>query len=212
VSARLPLLVDAARLRVLVVGGGAVALRKARGVVEAGGRPTVVSPVLRPELAALVDDAGLAWHPRRWQVGDARGFHLVFAATDDGAVNAEVAREAEAERAWVSLADDGEESPVHLPATLRQGEVTVAFSTGGAAPLLARRLKERLAETVTPGLGRAAARLAALRREVRARFPGDEGRRRALWFELITPEFVDDAVAGRDEAVERRIGRCLSQS
>ena len=211
-SARLALLVDAARLRILVVGGGAVALRKVRAVVEAGGRPEVVSPELCAELGALVEREGLAWHPRRWEAGDARGFHLVFAATDRGEVNAEVAREAGAERAWVSVADDGPGSLVHLPAVIRRDEVTVAFSTGGAAPLLARRLRERLEAVVTPGLGRAAARLAALRGEVQARWAGDEGRRRALWFDLITPGFVDDAVAGRDEEVERRIGRCLSQS
>ena len=211
-SARLPLLVDAARLRILVVGGGAVALRKVRGVMEAGGRPEIVSPALCGELRAVVEGAGLAWEPRRWEAGDARGFHLVFAATDRAEVNAAVAREAEEERAWVSVADDGAGSLVHLPAVIRRDDVTVAFSTGGAAPLLARRLRERLEAVVTPGLGRAAARLASLRGEVQARWAQDEGRRRALWFELITPEFVDDAVAGRDEDVERRIGRCLSQS
>jgi siroheme synthase-like protein len=183
-----------------------------RGVVEAGGRPEIVSPVLCDELRGIVESAGLAWAPRGWEAGDTRGFHLVFAATDRAEVNAAVAREAAEERAWVSVADDGPGSLVHLPAVIRRGDVTVAFSTGGAAPLLARRLRERLEAVVTPGLGRAAARLAALRGEVQARWARDEGRRRALWFELITPEFVDDAVAGRDEDVERRIGRCLSQS
>jgi siroheme synthase-like protein len=212
VSARLPLLVDAARLRIRVVGGGAVALRKTRGVLEAGGRPEIVSPALCPELRALVEAEGLPWEARPFADGDARGFHLVFAATNRPEVNAAAAREAEADGAWVALADDGAGSMVHLPAVVRQGEVTVAFSTGGAAPLLARRIRERLEALVTPGLGRAAARLAALRGEVHARHPHDEGRRRALWFDLITPGFVDDAVAGRDEDVERRIGRCLSQS
>ena len=211
-SARLPLLVDAARLRVLVVGGGAVALRKVRGVVEAGGRPEIVSPELCAGLREVVEGAGLLWKARGWEAGDARGFHLVFAATDRAEVNSEVAREAEAGGALVSVANDGAGSLFHLPAVIRREGVTVAFSTGGAAPLLARRLRERLEAVVTPGLGRAAARLAALRGEVQARWAGDEGRRRALWFELITPEFVDDAVAGRDEDVERRIGRCLSQS
>ena len=211
-SARLPLLVDASRLRVLVVGGGAVALRKARGVVEAGGRPEVVSPEICGELGELVERQGLTWRARRWEAGDARGFHLVFAATDRAEVNAQVAREAEAERALVSVADDGPGSLVHLPSVIRRDDVTVAFSTGGAAPLLARRLRERLEAVVTPGLGRAALRLAKLRGELQSRFAHDEERRRALWFDLITPEFVDDAVAGRDEDVERRIGRCLSQS
>lgn len=205
-------MVDAARLRVLVVGGGAVALRKVRGVVEAGGSPEVVSPALLDELRALVERRRLVWHCRPYQAGDALGRHLVFAATDRPEVNAAVAREAEADRALVSVADDGEGSLFHVPAAIRQGGVAVAFSTGGASPLLARRLRERLEGVVTPGLGRAAERLARLRDEVQARWPGDEARRRDLWFRLVTPELLDAAVEGRDEDVESRIARCLSQS
>lgn len=207
-----PVFVDAARLRVLVVGGGEVALRKARGVTEAGGRPDLVSPALHDELRTLTERLRLVWHPRAYETGDARGYHLVFAATDSPAVNAAVAREAEAAGALVTLADAGDESTFHVPAQIRQGDVVVAFSTGGASPLLARRLRERLEAVVTPGLGRAAGRLARLRDELRARFPADEGRRRAAWFSLVTSEFVDAAVAGRDEDVETQIARCLSQS
>jgi precorrin-2 dehydrogenase / sirohydrochlorin ferrochelatase len=207
-----PLLVDVRRCRVLVVGGGAVAARKVRGVVEAGGRPTVVSPALGEALEALVRREGLEWRARRYAPGDARGWHLVFAATDDPAVNALAAREAEEAGGLASVADDATGSAFHVPAAIRQGDVVVAFSTGGASPLLARRLRERLEEVVTPGLGRAARRLAALRRQVRERWPHDDARRRAFWFGLVTPEFLALAVAGSDEDVERSITRCLSQS
>lgn len=94
----------------------------------------------------------------------------------------------------------------------RRDDVVVALSTGGASPLLARRLRERLECVVTPGLGRAAGRLSALRGEVRERWPADEERRRAAWFHLITPEFLEAAIAGRDDEVEHRITACLSQS
>ena len=109
-------------------------------------------------------------------------------------------------------ADHPDDSAFQVPAHLRRDDVVVAFSTGGASPLLARRLRERLEAVVTPGLGRAASRLSEVREEVQARWPADEGRRRAFWFELITPEFLDLAVAGRDEDVEQAIRRCLSQS
>jgi siroheme synthase-like protein len=172
----------------------------------------VVSPDAGDELRALIERRRLVWHRRRWEAGDCRRRHLVFAATDDAAVNAAVAAEAEAEGALVTRADDGDGSTFHVPAALREGDVVVALSTGGAAPLLARRLSERLGAVVTPGVGRAAARLAAVRAQVQARWPHDEARRRGLWFTLITPEFLDAAVAGRDDEVEHRISRCLSQS
>ena len=209
-SAAYPLMLDASRVRALVVGGGAVATRKVRGLVDAGGAPEVVSPAVSDALREMIDAHGLSWSARPWAAGDCRGRHLVFAATDDPAVNEAVAAEAEREGALVSRADDGEGSAFHVPAALREGEVVVALSTGGAAPLLARRLRERLAAVVTPGLGRAAARLSALRAGVHARWPGDEARRRDAWFRLITPEFLDAAIAGRDDEVEHRISRCLS--
>jgi precorrin-2 dehydrogenase/sirohydrochlorin ferrochelatase len=205
-------MLDVARLRVLVVGGGAVGARKVAGLVDAGGRPDLVSPRATAELEELVAREGLAWHRRPWAETDAAGYHLVFAATDSPVVNARVADAARAAGALVSRADEGDAGEVQVPSTVREGDVVVALSTGGASPLLARRLRERLAETVTPGLGRAARRLAEVRGEVQARWAADEPRRRAFWFDLITPAFVDHAVRGRDEEVERAISRCLSQS
>ncbi|CAN5896197.1 MAG: bifunctional precorrin-2 dehydrogenase/sirohydrochlorin ferrochelatase [Gemmatimonadetes bacterium] len=207
-----PALLDLRRLRVLIVGGGAVALRKAEGVLEAGGRPALIAPDVCAELGALVEREGLRWEARPYRAGDARSYHLVFAATDRREVNRQVAEESAESVALVNVADDPETSSFQVPATLRQGEVIVALATGGASPLLARRLRERLATVVTPGVGRAAARLRELRAELRARWPDDERRRRSLWFELVTPEFLDCAVAGQDEEVELRIARCLSQS
>lgn len=211
-SGRYPVLLDVSRLRVLVVGGGEVALRKATGVLEAGGKPDIVSFHILPELRRLIRQRGLIWAQRPYAAGDVRGYHLVFVATNQARVNAEVAAEAEAAGALVNVADDGEGSTFHVPASIRRDEVVVAFSTGGASPLLSRRLRERLESVVTPGLGRAAERLSAVRRQIRDRWPADEASRRDAWFNLVTPEFLDAAIAGRDAEVEQRIARCLSQS
>ncbi|HEX6371095.1 MAG TPA: bifunctional precorrin-2 dehydrogenase/sirohydrochlorin ferrochelatase [Longimicrobium sp.] len=211
-AAAYPLMLDMARLRVLVVGGGAVAARKVAGLAEAGGRPMVVAPAVTDELRASIVRLRLVWHPRPYDSMDVDRHHLVFAATNDAAVNGRIADDARAAGALVSRADEGGESDFHVPSHIRQEDVVVAFSTGGASPLLARRLRERLETVVTPGLGRAARRLAAVRAEVQARWAADEPRRRAFWFELITPGFLDLAVAGRDEDVEQSIRRCLSQS
>jgi siroheme synthase-like protein len=211
-AAAYPLMLDVARLRVLVVGGGAVAARKVAGLADAGGRPTIVAPAATDELRASIERLRLVWHPRPYEPMDVDAHHLVFAATDDPAVNGRIADDARAAGALVSRADEGGESDFHVPSHIRQEDVVVAFSTGGASPLLARRLRERLETVVTPGLGRAARRLAQVRAEVQARWAADESRRRAFWFDLITPGFLDLAVAGRDEDVEQYIRRCLSQS
>lgn len=211
-SARYPVMLDVSRLSVLVVGGGEVALRKVRGLVEAGGRPEIVSPEVHPELLEIIREHGLTWTRRPYEEGDGFAFNLVFAATDSPQVNERVRRQAADDSALYDIADDPRHSLFHVPSSIRQDEVVVAFSTGGASPLLARRLRERLEAVVTPGLGRAARRLAEARKEVRARWPEDEKRRREAWFGLVTPEFLDAAVEGRDAEVEHRISACLSQS
>jgi len=212
VSGRYPVLLDVSRVPVLVVGGGQVALRKVRGVIDGGGAPDVVSPDVVAELERLIEGRGLRWRQRRFAAGDAHGYRLVFTATDSAEVNAAVTAEAEAAGALVNVADDGAGSTFHVPASIRQGDVVVALSTGGASPLLSRRLRERLEAVVTPGLGRAATRLAGVRDRMRQRFPESEAHRRDAWFALVTPEFLDAAIAGRDAEVEQHIARCLSQS
>ena len=211
-SARYPVMLDVSRLSVLVVGGGEVALRRVRGLVEAGGRPRIVSPEIHPELLEFVRRHELEWRARAYEEGDGYECDLVFAATGSRPVNERVRRQAMDDGALYDVADDPGHSTFHVPAALRQDEVVVAFSTGGASPLLARRLRERLEAVVTPGLGRAARRLAAARDEVRGRWPDDEARRREAWFGLVTPEFLDAAIEGRDADVEHRISACLSQS
>lgn len=205
-------LLDIGRCRVLVVGGGTVAHRKVEGVLAAGGRPVVVAPQLADGLEMLIREEKLAVHRRVFEPHDVEGYQLVFAATDHAPVNQAVRREAELNGALVNVADDPEGSTFHVPAVLRHDPVLVALSTGGASPLLARRLRERLADTVTPGLGRVARRLEQLRETVRGRWPADGDLRRDFWTRLVTPEFVDLAIAGRDEEVESRISICLSRS
>jgi siroheme synthase-like protein len=139
-----PIVLDLTGRPCLVVGGGAIALRKVAGLVEAGARVTVVSPSLTPALLRLATEAPLRWRPRGYAAGDAAGFTLVMVATDDRAVNAAVAAECRERGTWVNCADDPERCDFILPSVLRRGAVTVAVSTGGQSPTLARLLREDL--------------------------------------------------------------------
>jgi siroheme synthase-like protein len=132
-----PLFMDVSGSRCVVVGGGGVASRKARGLLESGARVVVVSPEVEPEIEAM----DVTVERRPYRPGDLAGAALAFAATDRREVNAAVAREAKKRGIPVNVADRPAEGDFALPSVLRRGGLQVAVSTGGASPTLAREIR-----------------------------------------------------------------------
>jgi uroporphyrin-III C-methyltransferase / precorrin-2 dehydrogenase / sirohydrochlorin ferrochelatase len=141
-----PIALDLSGRAVVVVGGGNVALRRARALVTAGAVVTVIAPSVRPEFDAL----GVHVVPRAYRDGDLYGCWLAHAATDDPAVNAAVAAAAEQDRIWCVRADDASASAAWTPAVARHGDVTVAV-TAGADPRRAAKLRAALALALADG-------------------------------------------------------------
>ncbi|MET0740701.1 MAG: uroporphyrinogen-III C-methyltransferase [Candidatus Nanopelagicales bacterium] len=117
--------------RVLVVGGGPVAARRARDLVSAGARVEVVAPFANEDVVELAAAGDLVWHRRDFEVGDVADAWLVHTATGEPAVDELVASTAEAARIWCVRADDATQSSAWRPAVARHGDVTVAVSGGG---------------------------------------------------------------------------------
>jgi len=139
-----PVFLDLEGRPVVVIGGGRVALGKVRGLLEAGAQVTVISPDLVPELAQLAQGGQIRHLPRPYQPGDLRGYVLAFVATDDRAVNGQVAEEGRRLGVWVNAVDDPAHCDFIMPAVVRRGDITVAVSTGGGSPAVARRIREEL--------------------------------------------------------------------
>ncbi len=157
----------------LVVGGGRVALEKARGLLECGASVTVVAPEICPELARLPVQTRL----RPYRPGDLEGVFLVVAATSRTEVNRRVFADAEARRVFCNVVDVPELCSFILPAVHRQGPIAVAVSTGGASPALAQRLRDDIALLVRPEHAALARRLHDLRPWAKACLPSYEARR-----------------------------------
>jgi len=139
-----PVNLDLRGRKVLVVGGGRVACRKAKDALEAGAEITVVSPAVDAEMAALRDAGSLRLVSRRFEAADLEGCFLAIAATDDTAVNAEVSRAALREDILVNVVDDAALSNFTVPAKLRRGALLLTASTGGASPSLSREIRRKL--------------------------------------------------------------------
>ena len=143
-----PLFLKLAGRRVLVVGGGPVALGKVRALLEAAAVVTVVAPEIEPELEALEKKGNISIARRSFERSDVEGSWLVVAAAPP-AVNRSVAAAAESLRLFVLAVDDTSAASAYGAGTLRRGGVTVAVSTDGRAPALAGLLREGL-EAVLP--------------------------------------------------------------
>ena len=136
--------------RVVVVGGGQVAHRRVAGLLEARARVTVVSPEVTPALEALVEPGSLIWVRRRYEPGDLAGAWYAVAATDDAAVNAAVAEEADRARIFCARADDRSASSVWTPAVGRHGELVVGVH-GGGDPQRAIGVRDAVVAGLTDG-------------------------------------------------------------
>ncbi|PWB72093.1 MAG: uroporphyrinogen-III C-methyltransferase [Holophagae bacterium] len=162
-----PVMLDLENRRCLVVGGGGVALRKVQGLLEEGALVTLVAPEAVGPLAALAAAGRIGWERRAYQAGEAGGFWLVVAATDDRAVNAQVFRDADDAGIWANVADDPELCSFHLPARIRRGELQLAIGSAGEAPFAARRLRGLLEQRLGPEWGEWLAAAARFRDQVR---------------------------------------------
>jgi precorrin-2 dehydrogenase/sirohydrochlorin ferrochelatase len=159
----------------LVVGGGAVAFAKARGLHESGGRLTVVSPEF---VAAFDSISPLERRVRPFEEGDPDGFFLAVAATDDPAVNRAVAEACRRRGVLCNVVDAPELCDFWVPSVLRRGDLTVAVSTGGASPALAKRVRRDLEGRFGEVYGEYVGFLREAREEARRRLPAREDRER----------------------------------
>jgi precorrin-2 dehydrogenase/sirohydrochlorin ferrochelatase len=134
----------------VVVGGGGVALRKVKGLLEAKGRIRVISPIVERELRVLAGKGKIEWLQRSYAEGDLQGAFLVFAATSDRDTQQLIKREAERSAVMINSADDPGGSDFHVPAHFRRGKMLITISTGGGSPALAKKIREQLEEEIGP--------------------------------------------------------------
>ncbi|MGY8626569.1 siroheme synthase CysG [Chromobacterium violaceum] len=196
-----PIFLKLRHQRCLLVGGGEVALRKARLLLAAGASLQVVAPELAPELADLAERGELEHLPGRYAPALLDGMRLAVAATDDAEVNRAVAADAEARGILVNVVDDAEASRYISPAIIDRSPLMVAVASGGSVPVLARSIRARLESLIPAGYGRLARFGSSFRDAVKARFPDVDARRR--FWETVLEGPLADAVMNGDEAAAR---------
>ncbi|MDD9308131.1 siroheme synthase CysG [Aeromonas hydrophila] len=193
---------------VLLVGGGEVAERKARLLLDAGAHLTVVAPELDPELAELAANGSIEWLAGEFAPAHLTGKWLVVAATDRREVNALVYQSANQARIFANVVDDPKRSSFIMPSIIDRSPLMVAISSGGKAPLLARLLREKLEAMLPQHLGAVATFAGSLRDRVKARF-ATMGERRRFWERLLGADRLGQALARGDSASAHQLADTL---
>jgi precorrin-2 dehydrogenase / sirohydrochlorin ferrochelatase len=196
----------------VVVGGGKIGWRRAKGLLEAGADVTVISPSAVPELAEAAKEGKLAWVRGAYRPGEFAfdGAILAFAATDDEAVNEAAALEASRAGALVCAADDADRSDFLVPAVVRRGALTISVATGGASPFLTRRIASELSASYGEEYKAYTELLARIRGRIKEEVP-DVGLRRAMLEALLEMDLLPRLRGGEPpEQVEKSVWPALA--
>ncbi|CAD5109447.1 siroheme synthase CysG [Zestomonas carbonaria] len=192
---------------VLVVGGGEVALRKARLLADAGASLRVVAPDVLDELRGLAAEVA----QRGYDTVDLDGVVLAIAATDDEALNARVSRDAQARGVPVNVVDSPALCTVIFPAIVDRSPLLVAVSSGGDAPVLARLIRARIETWIPAAYGQLAGLAKKFRARVKAALP-DVQQRRVFWEDVFQGQVAESVFAGKPGEGERLLEDKLSDA
>ncbi|UYN98049.1 MAG: siroheme synthase CysG [Enhydrobacter sp.] len=194
--------------RALVVGGGEAAVRKIELLLAAGAQVTLIAQTVVGEIAQQIADGRIIWGGRAFDDADLIGVSLVIVAVEDDVLQARVSHAAQQRGVPVNVVDRPALSSFTMPAIVDRGPVTVAISTGGAAPVLARRLKAEIERVLPATIGRLARFADIFRAQVRRTLPEPQTRRR-FWDRVFEGRAAELALAGDEIGARRELIRLL---
>lgn len=185
-----PIALDLINKSVLVVGGGSVAERKVKSLLQAGANVTVVSPKLTSKLQELVDSDLISCEKRNYQTTDIENKFLVIGATDISAVNRKVAEDGSARNLLINIVDQPELSNFNVTAAVRRGALCLSVSTDGKSPALSRKIRKELQEKYGSEYGEFLELMGQLRKEVIEKIAKEE-KRKQIFRELAYSEAIN---------------------
>jgi uroporphyrin-III C-methyltransferase/precorrin-2 dehydrogenase/sirohydrochlorin ferrochelatase len=207
----LPIFIDLKGQQCLVVGGGDVATRKAKMLVKAQAKVTLVAPVLSSPAQDLLNTNQIDWLNSAFKPAQLQDLKLVIAATDDEQVNQAVYQAAKQQNILVNVADAPELCDFILPSILDRSPIVVAISSGGESPVLARQLRTKLETLIPPAYSRLGQLVGKYREKVKASFSHFSSRRR-FWENVLQGDVADHVLAGREKLAEQTLQQMIETS
>lgn len=182
-----PLFLNLERKPVLVIGAGAVTEQKLKDLLTCQARVTVVGLASTPGVRRLAKEGRIRWERRHFRNSDLARKALVIVATDDPMLNERISTLARKRKIWVNVVDAPSLCDFIAPAIVRRGDLTLAISTGGASPALAKYTRQRLEKIIGPEYVHLAALLKRYRPQLKAL---DRRRKEAVLKQIMRPSFL----------------------
>lgn len=193
----------------LVVGGGDVAERKIKNLLECGARVMVVSPECNKKVAGMVIAGGIEYHQNNYQTSDLEGAMLVISAADSEDVNRKVAEDCLTRGIPVNVVDSPDLCNFFIPSVIRRGDLAISISTGGKSPLLAVRLRMELEKQFGKEYEKFLEIMGRVRQRVLAECD-DPAVRNEIFQRLIDSDILQMLKDGEDYLAKERVEECLS--
>ena len=203
-----PLFLSLQDRRALVVGGGEPAARKVELLLSAGAQVSLIAEAVTGEIAQLIADGRIIWAGRAFDEADLGGMSLIFVATDDELLKTRVSLAAQARSLPINVVDTPALSSFIMPSIVDRAPITIAISTGGTAPALARKLKAEIERALPAAIGRVA-RFAEIFRDQVRRTLTDSAKRHRFWDRVLQGRVGELALAGDEIAARRELIRLL---
>tara|TARA_R110001592_G_scaffold38609_1_gene127224 strand:+ start:62249 stop:63643 length:1395 start_codon:yes stop_codon:yes gene_type:complete len=194
--------------RVLLVGGGQIATRKARLLLKAGAKLAVVAPQVSAELQGLLRETGGSWLQEKYSAATLDGAVLVVAATPLRDVNEQVFRDASARQLPVNVVDAPDLCTFIFPSIVERTPLTIAISSGGNSPVLVRQLRRKIDAMLPAAYGRLALFAGRMRTAVKQAIPA-EGPRRLFWEQAVDGAVGELVLAGKEQQAEAHLQQQL---
>jgi len=181
-----PMYMDMQNLKVLVVGGGYIATEKLEKLVDFTTQITVIALRVEDEAQNIIDKYELTLHKRAYNKGDIEGFDIVIVATDTVELHKEIYEESRGSRILVNSVDNTDYCDFIFPSYVQKGDLTIAFSTGGASPAFAKQIRRHFEKIIPGSVGEFLQKMKALRTEI------PKGKERMKYFDEIVEKYFKE--------------------
>ncbi len=204
-----PIFLDAQKLNAVVIGGGNVAARKIELLLKSKAKITVVSPVLKESVQALLDNQQLTWIKEQYAPHFLDNYQLVIAATNIKAINIAISDAARQRGMLVNVVDDPELCNYITPAIIDREPMIIALSSSGNAPILLQMLKSQIEQMLPAGYGKLARFCGRYRIEVQAKIK-QFSERKLFWKKVLEGDVAKQILAGDEQRAEALFNQALT--